>query len=150
MKYEFLSREIESELSQETKKLSKNEINKQIEKINKAIIKHGPKIGRVSHKRTDSEFKRNKQIVKLLKIQHSECMICKIKHFETDNGSLYSDAAHIIPWSISHDDSKENIIILCPLCHKKFDHAIMNERKRMYSKLISNYLDIAFKKPGFI
>ncbi len=147
---ELLSREIESELSQESKKLLKNEINEQIEKINKAIIRQGPKIGQVIHKRTDSEFKRNKQIVKFLKMKHSECMICKIDHFETVNGSLYSDAAHITPWSVSHDDSKENIIILCPLCHKKLDHATINERKKMYSKLISNNPDTAFKKPDFI
>ena len=147
---ELLSREIESEISQESIKPSKNELTREIDKINKKIITQGPKKGQVSQKRTDSEFKRNKQIVKLLKIQHSECMICKIKHFETNNGSAYSDAAHIIPWSISQDDSVENIMILCPTFHKKFDHAKISEREKMYSKLILNHSKTKFKKPYFL
>ena len=74
-------------------------------------------------------------------------MICLVSHFEKISGALYSDAAHIIPWNESHLDSVGNMIILCPTCHRKFDHAKYSERQKMYKKLTDNFPNTKFEKP---
>jgi hypothetical protein len=33
------------------------------------------------------------------------------------------DVHHLIPWRVSHDESPENLIALCPSCHKAADEA---------------------------
>ena len=38
-----------------------------------------------------------------------------------DNGKDIGEMAHIIPYCETEDNSEENLIILCPNCHKKFD-----------------------------
>lgn len=77
-------------------------------------------------------------------------MICKQDHFERQNGELYSEVSHIIPFNLSHDDSVENLMVLCPTCHKKFDNARYFERMKLYRKLCRNFPQIKFKKPTFM
>ena len=77
-------------------------------------------------------------------------MICLVSHFEKISGALYSDAAHIIPWNESHLDSVGNMIILCPTCHRKFDHAKYSERQKMYKKLTDNFPNTEFEKPEWM
>jgi putative restriction endonuclease len=35
------------------------------------------------------------------------------------------DAAHIVPWSVSHDDDVHNGMALCRLCHRTFDQGLL-------------------------
>ena len=142
-----ISREIESDLS--TKPIiTAEEIEKELKKINEKILKEGPKKGwDFNLPRTKIQLLRNQQIVRLLKLKHIKCMICLVSHFEKINGALYSDAAHIIPWNESHLDSVGNMIILCPTCHRKFDHAKYSERQKMYKKLTGNFPNTKFEKP---
>jgi len=144
-----ISREIESDLSTKPTKTAE-EIEKELTKINEKILKEGPKKGQISNRRTKSQILRNQQIVRLLKLKHTKCMICQVSHFEKISGALYSDAAHIIPWNESHLDSVGNMIILCPTCHSKFDHAKYSERQKMYEKLRKNFPDIKFEKPKWL
>jgi len=88
--------------------------------------------------------------VKKLKQRYDECQVCGIKHFETYRDVLYSEVHHLISWKKSHDDSRENLVVVCPTCHKKFDHAKNNERTNMYQILIKNYLNIMFKRPDYV
>ena len=53
-------------------------------------------------------------------------------------------------FAIVQNDASENIIILCPTCHKKFDNAKISKRVLMYKKLIQNYPDQDFTKPLFL
>ena len=125
-------------------------MDEKIKKLNLKILKAGPKKGHISNTKTPADFQRNKQMVDLLKSKHTKCMICKIPNFEKISGALYSEASHIIPWVTSHNDSSENIIILCPTCHKKFDEAKITERQKMYKELTDNFPNTKFEKPEWM
>ena len=43
----------------------------------------------------------------------------------TIDGHTAVDAAHIIPWSISHNDDPRNGLALCKLCHWSFDEGLL-------------------------
>ena len=124
-------------------KRSRSEIESDLDKINKKILKNGPKKGNTS--RTKEENKRDLKIVTLLKERYKK--ICKIPHFETENNATYSEAHHLIPWAKSHDDTRENLVVLCPTCHKKFDHATKPTKISMYDQLVKNFPDETFQKP---
>jgi len=146
---EATSREVESEISVLKKpKRSVSEIESDIDKINKKILKVGPKKGIIY--RNEEQNKREKIIVTLLKERHEKCMVCNIPHFKKENNVAYSEVHHLIPWSTSYDDSRENLVVLCPTCHKKFDHAKISERFSMYEQLLKNFPDLKFRKPSYI
>lgn len=142
-----ISREIESEINIKKTKRTKSEIQKDIEKLNKTIKKSGPAKGRVY--RNEIENKRHKGIVKYLKELYEKCMVCNIMHFEKENGVPYSEVHHLISWAESYDDSRENLVVLCPTCHKKLDHAKSSTKLAMYQKLCKNYPKIHFNKLNY-
>ena len=46
-----------------------------------------------------------------------------------------TEIAHIIPWEKTKDNSEENLIVLCPNCHTRFDKKEMDRTAvRMYKK----------------
>ena len=52
------------------------------------------------------------------------CAFCGIR-VQTPEGHTAVDAAHIIPWSISHNDDPGNGMALCRLCHWTFDEGLL-------------------------
>jgi 5-methylcytosine-specific restriction protein A len=64
-----------------------------------------------------------------------------------DNDKLFSEIHHIIPYYISKDDSIENLLVLCPTCHRKFHYATIEERKELIKRLESNFPNLAFRTP---
>ncbi len=52
------------------------------------------------------------------------CALCGIRILTLD-GMAVVQAAHIIPWSVSHDDRPANGMALCPLCHWAFDAGML-------------------------
>ena len=123
------------------------QLEDEIQELNKQIIKMGPKKGKVVQRKEKIEEKRNLKMVTKMKILFKDkCQICKTPHFETKNG-YYCEVHHLIPWSESHDDTKENLVVVCPTCHKKFDHAKDEIKKTMYEKLCRDYSKIKFKNP---
>lgn len=145
---EATSREVESEISILKKpKRTISEIESDIDKINKKIQKVGPKKGIIY--RNEEQNKREKVIVTLLKERHEKCMVCNVPHFKKENNATYSEVHHLVPWSTSFDDSRENLVVLCPTCHKKFDHAKTSEKISMYKQLLKNFPDLKFRKPRF-
>lgn len=66
--------------------------------------------------------------------QH-RCALCGIRML-TPEGHTIVEAAHIIPWSKSHDDQPQNGMALCRLCHWSFDKGLMSVGKD-YEVLIS-------------
>ena len=48
------------------------------------------------------------------------CALCGVRLRNSD-GRVVVQAAHIVPWSLSHDDRPVNGLCLCPLCHWAFD-----------------------------
>jgi len=52
------------------------------------------------------------------------CALCGIRML-TPGGQTAVVAAHIVPWSISHDDNPRNGMALCYLCHWTFDAGLI-------------------------
>lgn len=60
----------------------------------------------------------------VVKAYDYRCAICGIRIFNRE-GRTAVEAAHIQPWSISHDDAPDNGLSLCRLCHWSFDAGIL-------------------------
>ncbi|MBX3054880.1 MAG: HNH endonuclease [Anaerolineae bacterium] len=52
------------------------------------------------------------------------CAICGVRILTADGHTAVA-AAHIIPWSISHNDDPRNGLALCHLCHWTFDEGLV-------------------------
>lgn len=61
----------------------------------------------------------------IVQLYDHRCAICGIKML-TMEGHTVVDAAHIKPWSESHNDSPTNGMALCKLCHWSFDEGLMS------------------------
>lgn len=73
---------------------------------------------------------------------------CAIDHthitFRTESSPNYLEAHHLIPLSYQTEFSKdidilENIICLCPTCHRKIHYSDYETRKRMIIKIYDDY-----------
>ena len=63
----------------------------------------------------------------------------------------YVEAHHLVPISKQRDferslDIQENIIVLCPLCHKKFHHAEVSVQKELIENFYNQRKDLLAKK----
>ena len=150
---EALSRQLEEPLQKargeldEIEKPDKKTIEKNIKKLNDEIEKQEKK--EVNIPRNKTGFERFKKMVTEIKNLYDQCMICKTKHFEKEDGSIYSEVAHIVPFHIDQDDRSNNLMSLCPTCHKKFDYAKRTEKIKMYEQLCKNHPEINFRHPLF-
>jgi putative restriction endonuclease len=59
------------------------------------------------------------------------------------------DAAHIIPWSVSHDDGIRNGMALCKLCHWTFDKGLIGV-SASYTVLLSPELTAGYNLLGHL
>lgn len=76
------------------------------------------------------------------------CALCGIRML-TPDGHTVVDAAHIIPWSTSHNDDPRNGMALCRLCHWTFDEGLVGVSSR-YEVIISPQLTIERNVPGHL
>jgi putative restriction endonuclease len=76
------------------------------------------------------------------------CAICGIRML-TPAGHSAVNAAHIIPWSVSHNDSPRNGIALCRLCHWSFDEGLMGISPK-YKVIISFQITSNNNVPGHL
>lgn len=60
----------------------------------------------------------------IVKVYDHRCALCGIR-IVTSDGHTAIAAAHIIPWSISHNDNPRNGLALCHLCHWTFDEGLV-------------------------
>ena len=60
---------------------------------------------------------------------YHRCALCGIRML-TPYGHTVVDAAHIVPWSVSHNDDPRNGMALCRLCHWTFDEGLMSVSAR--------------------
>jgi 5-methylcytosine-specific restriction enzyme A len=140
-------REIAFEVEQEqTHKHSKEKLASEIDRLSRTVSKGKPKI--ILSVRTAMEYVRYKTIVKKLKLYYDDkCQICGSEHFRMVKGNPYSEVHHLIPWSVSHDDRKENLVVLCANCHRKMHHADMTERARMFRLLTGRFTEKNYNLP---
>lgn len=84
----------------------------------------------------------------IVRLYDHRCAFCGVKMLTTDGRSVV-DAAHIIPWSISHDDDPRNGMALCRLCHWTFDQGLLGVSDS-YLLLLSGELRIDLNVPGHL
>ena len=60
----------------------------------------------------------------IVSLYEHRCALCGIRML-TPEGHTIVEAAHIVPWSTSHDDRPQNGMSLCRLCHWSFDEGLM-------------------------
>jgi len=84
----------------------------------------------------------------VVRIYDHRCALCGVRMLTSD-GRTAVDAAHIIPWSISHDDDPHNGMALCGLCHWTFDQGLLGVSAR-YMVVLSGELRIALNVPGHL
>ncbi|RRR72430.1 MAG: HNH endonuclease [Candidatus Viridilinea halotolerans] len=71
--------------------------------------------------------------------QHT-CAVCKIR-IVTPEGRTAVSAAHIVPWSVSHNDDPRNGMALCGLHHWAFDEGLIGINPATYQIIISPVVD---------
>lgn len=76
------------------------------------------------------------------------CAVCGIRML-TPAGHTVVDAAHIIPWSISHNDSPRNGMAMCRLCHWTFDEGLIGISNK-YKVIISSQITSSLNVPGHL
>jgi putative restriction endonuclease len=76
------------------------------------------------------------------------CALCGIRML-TPDGHTAVAAAHIVPWSISHNDDLRNGMALCHLCHWTFDKGLMGVSAE-YRVLTSPRLSTDQNVPGHL
>ena len=138
---------LEREADSSQAPLTGQELDDAIQKINSTIKLSKPR-KRIT-RRTKQEYQRSIEIVRLLKQKYQKCQTCGKPHFPTLNGQPSSEVHHIVPWAKSQDDSIENLVVLCPLCHKKLEKATLQIRRHLFDQLLTSYPEISYKKPNW-
>lgn len=73
------------------------------------------------------------------------CAFCGLRVL-TPDGHTAADAAHIVPWSRTHNDAVENGMALCKLCHWGFDEGLLAASAH-YAVVVSPRLEAHYNNP---
>ena len=76
------------------------------------------------------------------------CVICGIR-IVTYEGRTVAEAAHIIPWSVSHNDDPRNGLCLCSICHTAFDVGLLGITPK-YRIRLSEQINTDGNRPGHL
>lgn len=126
---EFL-REHERKKNEEAKKYLRKKLRglsrtKRLERIN-SLIEQRSRANAPGSKVTEGssvQYERDYILADALKEKYeNKCQIC-LSTFETKNNGYYSEVHHIMPLKEGGLDVDNNILILCPTCHRKLHHA---------------------------
>ena len=69
-------------------------------------------------------------MVHMKKYRDYKCQFCSTTILKA-NGEYYIEACHIKPKAEGGKDSFDNILILCPNCHKLFDYGKRSNEKNL-------------------
>ena len=84
----------------------------------------------------------------VVRVYDHRCAFCGVRMLTADGHSAV-DAAHIIPWSVSHNDDPRNGMALCRLCHWTFDEGMLGVSPK-YTVLLSLELRTILNVPGHL
>lgn len=84
----------------------------------------------------------------IVKAYEHRCALCGIRILTADGHTAIA-AAHIIPWSVSHNDDPRNGLALCSLCHWIFDEGLTGLTDN-YLVLLSPQLSADRNIPGHL
>ncbi len=76
------------------------------------------------------------------------CALCGIR-VRTLDGHTAVTAAHIVPWSETHDDRPANGMALCRMCHWTFDEGLLGV-SQVYEVIASRQLSTLDNLPGYL
>jgi putative restriction endonuclease len=76
------------------------------------------------------------------------CALCGLR-VRTLDGRTAVAAAHIVPWSETHDDRPANGMALCRMCHWTFDEGLLGVSQR-YEVITSRQLNVLDNLPGYL
>lgn len=82
----------------------------------------------------------------VVSIYDHRCAVCGIRMLTPDCHTVV-DAAHIVPWSLTHNDTVQNGMALCRLCHWTFDEGLITV-SRSYAVLVSKQLSVNTNIPS--
>lgn len=74
----------------------------------------------------------------VVRIYDHRCALCGVRMLTIDGHSVV-DAAHIVPWAVTHNDDPHNGMALCRLCHWTFDEGLISVSKH-YMLILSDEL----------
>jgi putative restriction endonuclease len=84
----------------------------------------------------------------VVKAYENRCAICGIRLISHE-GHTAVEAAHIIPWAETQNDSIQNGLSLCRLCHWSFDNLIVSIDSD-HTVMVSTFLTAAPNYPGHL
>jgi putative restriction endonuclease len=84
----------------------------------------------------------------VIKAYDHRCALCGVRIITPEQYTVV-DAAHIVPWSKSHNDHIRNGMALCKLCHWAFDWGMMGVSND-YQVITSRQIAAAPNAPGFL
>ena len=84
----------------------------------------------------------------IVRIYEHRCAFCGVRLITIDGHSVV-EAAHIIPWSLTHNDDLYNGMALCKLCHWTFDEGLLGVSDK-YLVIVSPEVRIASNLPGHL
>lgn len=84
----------------------------------------------------------------VVRVYDHRCAFCGVRMLTVDGHSVV-DAAHIVPWSVSHNDDPRNGMALCRLCHWTFDEGLTSVSAK-YTMLLSSELRTSLNVPGHL
>ena len=119
-----------------------NEYSKLLLRISEKVLPFG-KAEEKEQKIRDQGFRKA-----IINLYSHRCALCGIRML-TPEGHTVVEAAHVIPWNKSYDDSPTNGIALCRLCHWSFDEGLMSVGKK-YEVLVSKRVRLDQNMPGHI
>lgn len=97
---------------------------KEIRRISENISKQPASI----RQRTARYIARNRKFARLVKEKvHYKCEICGVEGFEQINGTPYAEAHHIFELASTRIDSPDQMICVCPTCHRVIHYGNDNE-----------------------
>ena len=76
------------------------------------------------------------------------CVLCGLRLVTTE-GQTIANAAHIIPWSVSHNDDPRNGLCLCGTCHTVFDLGLAGITER-YRVTLSRQISLSGNIAGHL
>ncbi len=84
----------------------------------------------------------------IVQLYGHRCAFCGVRMMTPDGHSAV-EAAHIIPWSVSHNDDPHNGMALCRLCHWTFDEGLTSVSSR-YLVVLSDDLRTSLNLAGHL
>ena len=84
----------------------------------------------------------------IMSAYNHHCAFCGLKVL-TPDGHTAADAAHIIPWSRTHNDAVDNGMSLCKLCHWGFDEGLL-AASAQYAVVVSGLVSAAYNVPAHL